>query len=95
MLNIHPDAISSSLDDQSRACMKLWAAVLALAAREIDEAIRYGDESARAIYWMNDETIDRPGSFVWICDLFGIHPNRVRAAFRRRAAGPKPRGRAR
>jgi hypothetical protein len=70
-------------DEQTTACLHLWAEVLRVAFSEAaGPGTRPGSaafarrESAR-IWIRDDET--RTGSFLWICSLFGLDPEVVRA----------------
>lgn len=73
---------------QIKACLRLWSAVMHF---NIVEA-KSGSSGGAARAWIaNDE--NRPGSFVWICGLFDLAPDRVRrelAARRAEKVAAKP-----
>lgn len=70
-----------AISHNDRAIQALWAAVLRLAVEDAKRPEgRYQKENSvrnTARRWIAD-SIDRVGSFVWICDLIGISPQRVR-----------------
>lgn len=77
---LHPDFDTGrSLDHETRACLRLWAAVFAVGIQESAEEFRSGYEP----FWFYSD--DRhPGSFVWLCELFDLDPERARNEARMR-----------
>jgi hypothetical protein len=82
------------LDGQTRACLKLWAAVLNAGMIDASSSQRarhtlYESEPLRWLYAKPDDLYytgphgsmkarDLPGSFIWLCDLMGFDADRAR-----------------
>lgn len=62
-------------------CKQLWADVFRLgivdANRQRKLAERGSNTDTEAIRWFNSEEV-YPGSFIWLCHLFNLLPDRVR-----------------
>ena len=55
--------------------MSLWAAVM---GRSIEDLSRKKERKS-ARYWFENEKDDGIGSFKWICEIFSLNPDMVRA----------------
>ena len=67
-----------TIDQQTRACMNLWAEVFRVGL--LDMALRFRADG-EVPFWIKD-TVCRPGSFVWLCDLFNLDPDNTRSRWR-------------
>jgi hypothetical protein len=77
---LHPDFdMGVSLDHETRSCLRLWAAVFAVGIQESAETVKDGREP----YWFYADD-HYPGSFVWLCELFDLEPERARSEARMR-----------
>lgn len=68
------------MDDQTRACMRLWAAKFHQHIHDYVQAKKRGigsDDADYALAWMTRDTHDA-GGFIWCCNLFGLDPDRIR-----------------
>jgi hypothetical protein len=69
---------SPSLDHETQACLRLWAAVFAAGIKDAKTAHRKGHTTRNSadLLWIYDST-GGPGSFNWLCWLFNIAPNQA------------------
>ncbi|KKL71161.1 hypothetical protein LCGC14_2097710 [marine sediment metagenome] len=73
---------SRDTNAQARACRKLWAAVLASALRDLQNKPKYGAAASNrhmAQTWIDSDE-SSPSSFVWVCRVLEIDPERTRTA---------------
>ena len=80
MLQIEDVELSPTLDGQTQACIKLWAAVFHNGIAETVASWRNGNHSP----WFDDDR-DFPGSFVWLCEMFNIGVEQARSTVRMNA----------
>lgn len=73
MEDIPSAAANKSLDHHTRACLNLWATVMAQGIREA----KWGRLEAKR--WVASEN-EHPGSFRWMCSLFDYDPDFIRRA---------------
>lgn len=77
-------------DPQTEACLRLWAAKLIMHTRDYADGVAYKPKKTRAGHlkteppqfgaakvWILDDD-DSVGSFVWVCELFSLNPERAR-----------------
>lgn len=67
-----------SLDHETRACLRLWAASFAEKIRAF--VLERANREFNGVwhYWLLVEQDVYPGSFLWLCALFGRDPDAVR-----------------
>lgn len=74
-------SLDQSPDPQTRACLNLWAAVFQSA---VQDSVLHFKRTKRFDVWLHSD--DRyPGSFMWLCDLFGFDADRMRNRIRANA----------
>ena len=68
-----------SMDYQTKACIKLWASVFRVGLTDSARDFFNG----RTNWWFDEANHSNyPGSFLWLCDLFGYDPDIARAKAR-------------
>jgi hypothetical protein len=70
---------AANIDAQTRACIRLWAAVFHRGLIDAADAFRKGAEFP----WITSQE-KHPGSFIWLCDLFDMDPDIARSMARRK-----------
>jgi hypothetical protein len=81
----------SYMIQQYQAMRQMWAAKLLLHAKDYALGVRamngkrydpkgglYVSDARRAHMWFFDDADVGPGSFIWVCDLFELDPERTR-----------------
>lgn len=71
-----------SVDELASRCLTLWSAVVRLAAADAIGEIRLNRRGPALQWFLSGDT--HPSSFLWCCDILGIHAERVRSALRRK-----------
>lgn len=66
-----------TLDNQTKACLRLWSAALHRGMVDAAKAFAKGDQHDEALVWFWSDS-QTPGSFCWICDVLGYEPDTVR-----------------
>ena len=73
---------TTALDQQTQACLNLWAEVFRTGVQDAAFAAKKGNLN---YLWLMDDACF-PGSFVWLCELFDVAPdtarNKIRTRFR-------------
>ena len=72
--------VSPTLDDQTRACLRIWASVMSVGIADTVRAWKAGERFP----WFESD-VHYPGSFVWLCELFDMDPAQVRSTTRMKA----------
>ena len=78
---------SADTNAQAKACRKLWAHVLAGALQDLQNRAKYGNAVANrhiAHTWIDSDE-SAPSSFVWVCRVLEIDPERTRTAIYKHA----------
>ena len=70
--------VNDNLPPQTKACLRLWAAVFHRAM--IDMAIEFRAKRTMPFWLISNRRY--PGSFVWLCELFSLDPDYVRSVWR-------------
>lgn len=66
-----------AVDEQTRRCLSLWASAFRLHVVDAVREMRNGAEGI-ACAWFKSRS-NRPGGFLWCCDILGLTPETVRA----------------
>lgn len=66
--------------DQTEACIQLWAAVFNQGLSDIAAAFKRRENpyTSEPLRWLNSGNTS-VGSFLWLCGIFGLEPELVRA----------------
>ena len=68
---------SPNLDPQTQACIRMWAAVFRAGLLDAADNFKLGYRNS----WFESDD-QYPGSFVWLCDLFNLDPDKARSMVR-------------
>ena len=66
------------LDEDQRRMVRLWASVFRQGILDYAVECERG-APGEATRWVR-ASFNEPGSFLWLCDLFSVHPERARAS---------------
>lgn len=72
--------VQSPIDSQTQACLNLWASVFRQGI--LDTVDSWGIDHDE--HWFDSDEI-YPGSWVWLCELFGYAPDKARDIVRIKA----------
>ena len=66
------------MSEEQERLTKLWASVFVQGIRDY-AAARKNEDDRGTIYWFERDERVEPGSFLWLCELFGYEPSYVRS----------------
>ena len=74
------DVGGANMDHATRACLRMWSAVF---LHGLSDSAAHFFSTGQDDWWIDRRNnAQHPGSVMWLCDLFGIDPDRARSTAR-------------